>query len=88
MTWTARCTVEGVEIDHDTERIEVVLAAAAEEMVTLYPDAPSLRGIVSNTEGDIRSLKIRMYLKGSDTALRAGDRVTISGHFDGKPTTG
>jgi hypothetical protein len=41
----------------------------------------------SNTEGKIRSLELKIVLDQDSTALQPGERVYVSGHFEGRPRT-
>jgi hypothetical protein len=72
--------------------IDVLLTADAEEKVKPYEgrdDLPEAQrsyeqdAIVSNTEGKIRSLELKMVLDEDQTTLKPGDRIMVNDHSQG-----
>ena len=92
MTWTARCTIQ--DVGDGPAPIDVLAAANADDTyqgqrLDRYDgDQPvyaavELPAIVSNTEGAIRAVEVRLQLDADTTALKAGDVILVSGHFQG-----
>jgi hypothetical protein len=40
--------------------------------------------IISNTEGKIKSLELKIVLDEDSTTLKPGDRISVNGHFDAR----
>lgn len=85
MTWTARATVQ--DVSDGPAPIDVLATAAADETWTppgQNPDSEfTYSCVVSNTEGKIRSVEVRLVLDEDATRLKPGDVIQITGHFDG-----
>jgi hypothetical protein len=76
MTFSARLAVREVTQEQVEEgRTETVVRATAE---------PGDNAITSNTEGDVRSMELTVRLGDEQTALKQGDVISVSGHFDGQ----
>lgn len=70
MTWTAKFKIQ--DVSDGPAPIDVLAAAEG-------------NAIVSNTEGGIRSMELRIQLDADETRLQIGDEITASGHFYGAP---
>jgi hypothetical protein len=70
MTWSAKFKVQ--DVGDGPAPIDVLAAADGEY-------------IISNTEGPIRSMELRIQLDADETRLKVGDEITASGHFIGTP---
>jgi hypothetical protein len=68
VTWTGKFTVQ--DVGDGPAPIDVLAAAQTED-------------IVSNTEGKIRSIELRIQLDEGETKVKIGDQFSISGHFTG-----
>jgi hypothetical protein len=80
MTFNARLTVAEVikeQVDEGEQgRTDLVVRAAADAL-----------NISANTEGDVRSLELTVRLADEQTAIKEGDVISVSGHFDGQTTS-
>lgn len=85
MTWTARATVQ--DVSDGPAPIDVIAVANADETWTptgQNPDSEFTYSCVqSNTEGKIRSVEVKLVLDEDETALKPGDVVQLTGHFNG-----
>lgn len=92
MTWHAYVTVQAVTEEFDPHGWEVTLVAHAGERVQPYKSDPKYAGssyredtvpaITSNTEGQLRTVELRLLVDGQHAPLAVGDIVSIGGHFD------
>jgi hypothetical protein len=71
MTWSARLTVQ--DVSDGPAPIDILAAANADDA----------GAVVSNTEGKIRSLELRVQLDEDSTNIKVGDVITATGHFQG-----
>ncbi len=70
MTWSAKFTVQ--DIGDGPAPIDVLAVAPADD-------------VVSNTEGNIASMELRIQFDEDEVALRPGDVITGHGSFVGTP---
>jgi hypothetical protein len=72
MTWSAKLKVQ--DVSDGPAPIDVLAVATAED----GDDA-----IISNTEGKIRAIELRIQLDADETTVQVGDEIRASGHFTG-----
>jgi hypothetical protein len=91
MTWSANLRVQ--DVSDGPRPIDVLLVADASATVKPYEGRedvpPETRDfeqpeIISNTEGKIKSLELKIVLDEDSTTLKPGDRVSVNGHFDAR----
>jgi molybdopterin converting factor small subunit len=83
MTMTAYCEVTDVS---GSNPVEVTLEAHADQTVTPFPNSnQTVSGIVMNTEGNVRVVRVTMELDQDSTPLKTGDKIIISASFQGQP---
>jgi hypothetical protein len=92
MTWQAYVTVQAVSEKFDPHGWEVTLVAHNGEQVQPYKSDPKYAGssyredtvpaVVSNTEGELSMVEVRLLIDGQHAPLAVGDLVSIGGHFD------
>jgi hypothetical protein len=71
MTWSAKFTVQ--DVSDGPAPIDILAAANADD------DG----AVVSNTEGRVRSMELRVQLDEDTTNIKVGDVITATGHFQG-----
>jgi hypothetical protein len=84
MTWTAHLTVQ--DVSDGPAPIDVLAAANADDTITqTLSDGTehTYLAVVSNTEGKISGVEVRLRLDEDTTAIKPGDRIYVSGHFQG-----
>lgn len=89
MTWTANCTVQ--DVSDGPGPIDVLAVANADETVRPYAHLTGSPhqdheqpAVISNTEGKIRSVEVRLVLDEDETKLKPGDIIAVTGHFDSR----
>lgn len=61
--------------------VQDVYEGASPVDVLAVANADEPGAIICNTEGKVRSAELRLQLDQDNTTLRAGDTITLSGHF-------
>ena len=61
--------------------VQDVYEGASPVDVLAVANADELGAIICNTEGKVRAAELKLQLDQDNTTLRAGDTITLSGHF-------